>query len=350
MTQIQALFHTFDSADVTVQLRPAAPRLVTVAEKEALLRQGLSYGMLLTPETRPSTVQMVAYHDALTRNGPRVATLIAALTAHLLDNISRPVLVSLARAGTPVGCAMTRFARRRGQGLPHHTLSIIRGSGIDQEALKRVQHVHPGATLIFVDGWTGKGSIADTLSSSLPAGVPPLLAVLSDPAGVASFAATHDDLLLPHAALNATISGLMSRTFVDAASERGGELHGVRTEEHLRPDDVTGEYLAALDALDTGENPPLDPGPRPVRPYDTVLALAAGLGITDPHLVKPGVGEATRVFLRRQPAGLLLRDAVHPDILHLKEMAEMADIPVTVHAELPYLAAALIDPRTGEAT
>ncbi|QFP77656.1 cysteine protease StiP domain-containing protein [Deinococcus sp. AJ005] len=347
MTQTTAFFHTFDPADVTVHLRPATPRLVGVAEKEALLRQGVSYGTLLTPETRPSAVQMAAYHAALTRNGPRVAELIASLTGHLLQTVPQPVLVSLARAGTPVGCAMTRFSRRRGQKLSHHTLSIIRGGGIDREALRRVQHAHPGGTLVFVDGWTGKGSIWGTLVDSLPGDVPPLLAVLSDPAGVASFAGTHDDLLLPHAALNATISGLLSRTFVDAEANGGG-LHGVRTEDHLRPDDVTGEYLAALDAFDTGIDLPMNPGLRPTRPYDAVLALAAGLGVQDPHLVKPGVGEATRVFLRRQPAGLLLRDAGHPDTRHLSELARAADIPVTVHPELPYLAAALISPRAGE--
>lgn len=349
MTQLQTLRHTFDPADVTVELRAATPRLVPVAQKEALLRQGVSYGELLTPEGRPSAVQLAAYREALRRNGPRVAALISSLTAHLLAQVPQPVLVSLARAGTPVGCAMTRFARRRGARLPHHTLSIIRGSGIDREALRRVQHAHPGATLVFVDGWTGKGSIADTLAASLPAGVPPLLAVLSDPAGVADFAATHDDLLLPHAALNATVSGLLSRTFVDAGALAGG-LHGVRTEEHLRPDDLTGEYLDALDALDPGTAPPLEPGPRPVRPYDAVLALAAGVGVHDPHLVKPGVGEATRVFLRRQPAGLLLRAAGHPDTRHLHELARVAGIPVTLHPGLPYLAAALIapGPPTGE--
>ncbi len=347
MTQTTALFHTYDPADVTVHLRPATPRLVEVAEKEALLRQGVSYGTLLTPETRPSAVQMTAYRDALACNGPRVAELIASLTGHLLAHVPQPVLVSLARAGTPVGAAMTRFARRRGVSLPHHTLSIIRGSEIDREALRRVRQAHPGGTLVFVDGWTGKGSIWQTLVESLPGGVPPLLAVLSDPAGVASFAATHGDLLLPHAALNATISGLLSRTFVDAEASGGG-LHGVRTEAHLRAADVTGEYLAALDALDTGTDLPLNSGPRPVRPYDAVLALATGLGVQDPHLVKPGVGEATRVFLRRQPAGLLLRDAGHPDTRHLSEMARAADIPVTVYPELPYLAAALISPRAGE--
>lgn len=44
------LAHTLPPDDVTVQLRPAQARLVSVAEKEALIRSGVSYGELLTPE------------------------------------------------------------------------------------------------------------------------------------------------------------------------------------------------------------------------------------------------------------------------------------------------------------
>lgn len=343
--------HTLPAPDVTVHLRSAQARLVSVPEKEALIRSGVSYGELLTPEGVPSAAQRRAYADALERNGARVGELLAALTATVLREYERPVLVSLARAGTPVGCAMSRLSRRwaaesGGRALPHHTLSIIRGRGIDRVALARVQAAHPGAQLVFVDGWTGKGSIEDTLRGSLPAGVPARLAVLSDPAGVATHAATHDDLLLPHAALNATVCGLLSRTFYTDPAQ----LHAACVQEDLRPHDQTGEYLDALEALSVAYTPEftLDPGPRPQRPYEAVLALAAGLGVTDPHLVKPSVGEATRVFLRRSPAHLLLRDLAHPDTAHLRNLAGISGIPVTEHPALPYLAAALIAPGDRE--
>ena len=338
------LAHTLPPADVKVHLRAATPRLVTVQEKERLIRGGESYGTLLTPETPPGAVQMSAYRSALERNGERVGALVAGLTAELLRGYTGAVLVSLARAGTPVGCAMRRLARRWGFELPHHTLSIIRGSGIDRAALAEIRRLHPAAPLIFVDGWTGKGSIFETLQSSLPAGVPPRLAVLSDPAGVALHAATHDDLLLPHAALNATVCGLLSRTFTEGSAP--GLLHAARTEEALRGRDVTVKYLDALDTLSAPYAPDfrLPASERPSSPAAQVLALAADLGVTNPHLIKPGVGEATRVFLRRSPAHLMLRDAGHPDTLHLGRLAEAAGVPVSVHPALPYLAAALIHP------
>lgn len=346
-----ALAHTLPPQDVTVHLRPAPARLVSVQEKEALIRSGVSYGELLTPEGVPSEAQRRAYADALARNGARVGELLAALSASVLREYDRPVLVSLARAGTTVGCAMSRLSRRwaaelGARALPHHTLSIIRGRGIDRVALARVQAAHPGAQLVFVDGWTGKGSIEDTLRGSLPADVPARLAVLSDPAGVATHAATYEDLLLPHAALNATVCGLLSRTFYTDPAQ----LHAARVEEDLRPHDQTAGYLDALEALSAALTPEftLDPGPRPQRPYDAVLALAAGLGVTDPHLVKPSVGEATRVFLRRSPKHLLLRELAHPDTAHLRDLAGASGIGVTEHPALPYLAAALIAPGGGQ--
>lgn len=333
--------HTLPADDGVVHLRRAQARMVTVSEKEALIAQGISYGELLTEEGTPNAEQQRAFADALARNGAVLGKLIASLTAEVLREYRAPVLVSLARAGTPIGYAMRRLARRWGRDLPHHTLSIIRGVGIDTVALQRVRAAHPQSELVFVDGWTGKGSIYSTLSQSLPAGVPPRLAVLSDPAGVALHAATHSDLLLPHAALNATVCGLLSRTFYTNA----GELHAARTEEHLRDLDQTMDYLNALDALTTEYHPDFrfnDGTPKPQQPYSVVLDLAAGLGVTDPHLVKPSVGEATRVFLRRAPAHLMLQQGDHPDTRHLLYLAESKGVPVSLHPTLPYLAAALI--------
>lgn len=334
------LLHTLPPEDAVVHLRPAQARLVNIAEKEALIRLGVSYGELLTPERPPSDAQTQAFADALARNGERVGQLIAALTAQILRAYQRPVLVSLARAGTPVGCVMRRLARRWGVDVPHHTLSIIRGVGIDRVALGHIRAAHPDRQPIFIDGWTGKGSILGTLTASLPHDVAPILAVLSDPAGVATHAATFDDLLLPHAALNATVCGLLSRTFFSDPQQ----LHAARIEENLREWDVTVDYLAALErfAAPFGPDLVLEAGKRPHQPYAEVLRLAAEEGTSDPHRVKPSVGEATRVFLRRQPQHLLLRQLDHPDTAHLVKLAQAAHIPISEYPHLPYLAAATI--------
>ena len=80
----------------------------------------------------------------------------------------RPVLVSLARAGTPVGVLMRRWAQHRhGLDLPHYAVSIVRGRGIDANALRWLAAHHDPADVVFVDGWTGKGAITRELADAL---------------------------------------------------------------------------------------------------------------------------------------------------------------------------------------
>lgn len=361
------LAHTFDAADVCVLLKKGEPQLVSVAEKERLLASGVHYGLLLTPETEPASWQQTAYEKALERNGSRIGQLLVTLLASILEHHTRPVLVSLARAGTPIGCVLRRIAAVWGHELPHYSLSILRGDGIDQWALEHIRQQHPQAELIFVDGWTGKGSIFSTLQRSLPADIPARLAVLSDPAGVAKYAATHDDFLLPHALLNATVCGLLSRTFRDSTfpdsepvpaspSPIAHAEHAARIETHLQAHDQTRQYINALthyatrSATEKTEKPKktaqCTTANHPAHPQQFALAWAQQHGVHDAHLLKPSVGEATRVFLRRRPKRLLLQKLGHPDTVHLEILAQQRDIPVDVAAELSYLAAALID-QTG---
>lgn len=342
MNESDLLQPTFAPGDVMTLLQAGEVELVSVQRKEALLSQGRSYGTLLTPEGPPTALQQQTYAEALARSGAHIGVLLARLSHTLLSSYPHAVYVSLARAGTPVGCVLRRLALLAGREVPHYTLSIIRGEGIDREALRRIRWAHPQATLVFIDGWSGKGAIAQTLQDSIDFTGSWTLALLSDPAGLAEHAATFEDLLLPHAALNATVSGLLSRTFTQGP----GQLHAARLEAALEPYDVSRVYVDMLTDLAVGaEKEPVVTASRPLAPVQSVLELAQSLGAHDPNLVKPSVGEATRVFLRRTPAHLMLRDAHHPDTAHLRTMARVQNVPISVHPALPYLAAALIKSR-----
>ena len=79
-----------------------------------------------------------------------------------------------------------------GLDLPHYAVSIVRGRGIDRIAMRYLAAHHDPASVVFVDGWTGKGAIARELTAALTsrcrAGGPEFsddLAVLADP-GTAS--------------------------------------------------------------------------------------------------------------------------------------------------------------------
>ncbi|MFP3472223.1 tellurite-like stress resistance cysteine protease StiP, partial [Micrococcus sp. SIMBA_144] len=65
------------------------------------------------------------------------------------------VLVSLARAGTPIGVLIKRYLfYKYDQSFPHYSISIIRDRGIDEEALRYILNEHPGSSISFIDGWT----------------------------------------------------------------------------------------------------------------------------------------------------------------------------------------------------
>ncbi|GGJ80669.1 cysteine protease StiP domain-containing protein [Deinococcus aquiradiocola] len=336
---------SYAQGDLRLLIAAGEAPTVTLAEKESRIAAGESYGHFLTPEAPPSDLQTATYRDALQRNGPHVAAALLGLAAQLQARAAggSVTLVSLARAGFPAGVLLHRLLSRSGVDSAHYGLSIVRGVGLDLHALALLLRERDAGSVVFVDGWTGKGSILETLRGSLAGHVVrPTLAALYDPAGVATLAGSFEDRLLPHAALNATVSGLVSRTFLtrDAAA-RG--LHAAEHLHALHAHDVSAAYVNALDTLTRSAHALPVPQDRPHDPASAALAIAAQYGCRDPHLAKPGIGEATRVFLRRRPAALVVRASTQ-DTHHLEVMARDAGLPVHLHPDLPYAAMSLIGP------
>lgn len=65
-------------------------------------------------------------------------------------------------------------------------------------------------------------------------------------------------------------------------------------------------------------------------------------GISHVNFVKPGVGETTRVLLRRVPWRVLVRDANAPEHRHIRMLAEARGVPVTEVPDLAYSCMGLI--------
>ena len=62
--------------------------------------------------------------------------------------------------------------------VPHYSISIIRGRGIDNNAMKYLLSRYEPGQLLFVDGWIGKGAILNELKKDLAQyeGVSPIIA------------------------------------------------------------------------------------------------------------------------------------------------------------------------------
>ncbi|MHA7304379.1 cysteine protease StiP family protein [Arthrobacter sp. TMN-49] len=359
-------FGSYPTSEVTWLLKDLSHLALEAptADREHAIQSGAAnYAESLPVEYMPSPEYQALYEQAVERAGERIATAVGVVTElALAARNNQPVLVSLARAGTPIGILMRRWAQQvHGLDLPHFTMSIVRGVGLDQTALRYLAANFDPARILFVDGWTGKGAISRELSDALEAfaasdGVrfPDGLAVLADPGQCVSMFGTREDYLIPSACLNSTVSGLVSRTVFNTDHIGPHDFHGAKFYAELSPADVSNDFLAAICSHFTRVQPAVaqqlaqhtatDPAPTWLG-WQAVERISTEYGINNVNLVKPGVGETTRVLLRRVPWRVLVNPDAMADVAHVLLLAEQRGVPVEQVPHLPYSCVGLIHPH-----
>jgi hypothetical protein len=376
--------------DVEFLLRPIEIASTAVEEKERLIQSGTRhYSEMLSHESAPSEAYFDFFERAVRRNRRRFAADVLALARHLARSDAETIaLVSLVRAGTPIGVLVRRTLARLGRSAVHYSISIIRDRGLDTAALDHILARHAPEEAAFLDGWIGKGAIARELVRATAefrrlrgVRLPPDLYVVSDLAGMARFAPATDDYLIPSSILNATVSGLVSRSVLGAGGVGPGEFHGCvyyRDFESIDRsrwfvDEIMREIDLALDAEAAAHDGP----PRgsafsrtaAVATASAGTALISGTendgaesrealrrssaefvgeacrrhGLADSNRVKVGIGETTRALLRRVPSRVFVRDPADEDVAHLVWLAGERGVPVDVLPVMPYRAATIIE-------
>lgn len=357
-------FHgSYRPQDVEFLLKPLAlsqAQTENVADKESLIQSGVRhYSEMLTPESPPSTAYRALFARAHALNRERMARdclVLASLIAR--HHGPAPVLVSLARAGTPVGAIVAHLLRAcTGAAVVHYSVSIVRDRGIDTNALDHIlARGHAPRALAFVDGWTGKGVISRELerfvqayNQSRQVDIESGLYVLSDLAGSARCAASGDDYLIPSSILNATISGLVSRSILNDAIGPN-DFHGCVWFSEFADadlscwfvDDIVSAAVKIFEAEGMPDPATADRAALAAQSHAFMASELARQGVQDANLIKPGIGEATRVLLRRLPRLLLVRDAHAEDVQHLLALAHEKSVAVQVRPDLPYHAVSVI--------
>ena len=331
------------------------------AERESRIQSGVAhYAESLPIEYQPDPDYQALFDDVLAGTAKRLAHAVGAVTELVLAERGPDiVLASLARAGTPIGILMRRWARQRhGLDLQHYAVSIVRARGIDRIALEYLAVHHDPSSVVFVDGWTGKGAIAKELTQALTLveaeGGPVFsddLAVLADPGHSVRTFGTRDDFLIASACLNSTVSGLVSRTVLNPELLGPREFHGAKFYSGLAASDVSGVLLDAVSEQFEAVAPDVLAGTDALAASDRRVTFAGWAaveqiqeryGIESVNFVKPGVGEATQVLLRRVPWKILVREADHPDHVHLRLLAERRGVPVEVVPDLAYSCVGLV--------
>ena len=329
-----------------------------ITEREKLIQEGSAhYAESLPVEYQPDAAYRELFDNVLHDSASRLALAVGTVTELVLAERGHDiVLASLARAGTPVGILMRRWAfEMHGLELPHYAVSIVRDRGIDAVALRYLADHHDSRSVVFVDGWTGKGAIARELSAALTAfdgaEFNDDLAVLADPGHCARTYGTRDDFLIASACLNSTVSGLVSRTVLNSELIRDGDFHGAKYYAELAEADVSNYLLDTVSAQFAGVRDQAVTAAKTVERSDrtpswsgwaSVEKVREEFGISHVNFVKPGVGETTRVLLRRVPWRVLVRDANAPEHRHIRMLAEARGVPVTEVPDLAYSCMGLI--------
>ena len=348
------------TSDIQFLLRQKNIAVTDIAEKERLIQTGQKhYSEMLSTEPIPSNVHQALYQQAIDTYGLRMARDIQSLALALkpLQVRGQLTLVSFVRAGVPVAILLTRALRALGVKVQHYGISIIRDKGLDALALTAIIEQHGADSIIFVDGWTGKGAISRQLTASLAddnrfSGQPRLV-TLADPCGYAWLSASAEDWLIPSGILGATVTGLVSRSLYNA-----DDWHSCNSCTHLQEYDVSQSFIETIDQLRqtiSSDNIiasqvwTVEQQQRlQQQSLDVIRHFSHRYAIQNINHIKVGIAEATRAVMRRVPEYVFVRELSDPDVALLVHLAQQAGINVLeVGAELErYRAVTIIKVRT----
>lgn len=363
---IPAPLGSFSQKDVLLLVKDVTGQVQErdIALREQEIQTGRHYSEDLPIERVPSPAYMKVFDHLMETQLPQVALYTGMLTHLVLAEHQNPVLVSLIRAGVPCGVLMRRYAARElGRDLPHYGVSIIRDKGFDENAILTILQRHPGQDLVFVDGWTGKGMITRQLTESCAlfnsrhgTHIQPTLAVLADPAHSCSLFATREDFINPSCCLNSTICGLISRTVHNSEIIGPDDFHGVRVYREFQDIDQTARYLDGVCQFFSSQRKEVERRFSLLLNQDrtqewngmtAVRRIGHAFGVENINLIKPSIGETTRVLLRRVPDRILLREEHHPDVGHIILLSREKGVPITIYPQMPYLCCGLIANQRG---
>lgn len=341
--EIENFSGSYPDQDVTFLLKPLDMEMTDVKTKEHLIQSGKKhYSEMLSVEKPPSKLHQDIFNKAVELGANRMARETLALARQLSQKIqSRPiVLVSLVRAGVPLGVALKRALTLLNVDAVHYGVSIVRDRGIDQLALAAIEQQHGTEGICFVDGWTGKGAITKELNKALAnrPGYPkqPRLVVLADPAGCSWLAASGDDWLIPFGVMGAPVSGLVSRSVWHEK-----DLHGCVIYDNLQSYDCSVHFanriedemkvLLANSTSDFTADILSDEIKNALKNQcqQVIKAISQEYQIDSINRIKPGIAEATRAVMRRVPEHVLVKNRVDSDLQLLIYLAEKVGATIT---------------------
>ncbi|MGD6830737.1 cysteine protease StiP family protein [Sutcliffiella halmapala] len=353
---------SYPEEDVTFLLKDLSNVKIerSTIERESAIQKGVHYSEMLPIEYKPSQQYINLFSTSLEETKEKIALYVAIVAEQIISEKGfNIVLSSLARAGTPIGVLIKRYIQfRYHRVVPHYSISIVRDRGIDENALHFILANHKDKKIVFVDGWTGKGAIKKQLDFSIKVfnekynqEISSELAVLADPGYCSSLYGTRDDFLIPSACLNSTVSGLVSRTVLNRSLIGSSDFHGAKFYKELLSEDLSNFYVDTISSqfsaisslvqqeLENIKNEHIAPDWRGLI---SIQSIQDDYKISNTHYIKPGVGETTRVLLRRVPWKILINTSEKSNLGHILMLAKERGVPVVEYNNMSYSCCGLI--------
>ncbi|MGL5417470.1 MAG: cysteine protease StiP domain-containing protein [Clostridium sp.] len=308
---------------------------ITIEEKEKLISEGVSYSEMISKEKEPSKEIMDIFYEMVENDKKEIALYVSRIAEVMYKEKGDDlVIVSLARAGTPIGILVRKYIKEKyNKDILHYSVSIIRGSGIDKNAINYILENNPQGKIQFVDGWTGKGSITKELKKSLKeyeGKIESDLAVLVDPARLCRIYGTREDFGLATSCLNSTVSGLISRTIYNKRYVKENDFHGAKYLSYLEDMDVSNYFIEKIE--NEFKNVVVENYVLEEINVDyankVILKIKEEFNVKDINKIKLSVGESARVLLRRKPRVILVKDINDRNITHIMRLAKENHIEI----------------------
>lgn len=122
---------SYNKDDVIILLQDVRGRVpvLDTLEREKLNQKGVHYSEMLPLEYVPTEKYMEIYENSLKTLSYETACAVATLSKKIIEKHGKEtVIVSLARAGTPIGILVKRYIKYKyGYDVKHYSISIIRG-------------------------------------------------------------------------------------------------------------------------------------------------------------------------------------------------------------------------------
>lgn len=327
---------------------------ITIEEKESLIREGISYSEIISKESVPSIETVNIFKSMLENSDEKIAEYVGKISEEIYKNKGNDlVIVSLARGGTPYGILVRKYLKfKYNIDSPHYSISIIRGRGIDYNALKYISMNHPNGKIQFIDGWTGKGSIIKELNKSIEIfnekyklEIDSSLAVIADPAKLCSIYGTREDIIIPNCCLNSTVSGLISRTVLNEEFIGDEDFHGAKTLSYLEKEDLSQYFIDKISEKFSLKNPCFEKSEEVDINYSkkTVDEIVDIYNIKNINNIKLSIGETARVLLRRDAKVILVSDINDKNLSNIIHLAKEKNVEVKIYKGSGYRAIALIN-------